>query len=385
MEIVQLTKEELCAVIMHITKKRGTTVNSLADESKDDESTKAILSKNQLELKQGKFICEIQLERLQNEGKVRGISNNFKTIDYVHELEQILSQQNLDSEIINNIVDIIKRRRNYDQGPGSEKSPTPYGSYRIVDGQLIRVNLIDEMRGKCSVFPEELRAPKQSYTAELFNMLNDLNNLSIKGEKISVDEKHKIIDYINMKGNISIKQLLKILEVEESEVTGFRIDKNENALITEFKGYSKVLKVFKSYHLEHLLEDKSIVDNIIDIEIAFLRLRRSDAVCFIGNLRMKRLFVRFRIHRNTDNAKIAAGANDAHGNFASIGNQYLCKHTQSPMAQVKIPCAAFSSPTIATPSATIILPRSLITLTCSVSVSPGRTILRNLILSQDAK
>ena len=262
----QLTKEELCAVIMHITKKRGTTVNSLADESKDDESTKAILSKNQLELKQGKFICEIQLERLQNEGKVRGISNNFKTIDYVHELEQILSQQNLDSEIINNIVDIIKRRRNYDQGPGSEKSPTPYGSYRIVDGQLIRVNLIDEMRGKCSVFPEELRAPKQSYTAELFNMLNDLNNLSIKGEKISVDEKHKIIDYINMKGNISIKQLLKILEVEESEVTGFRIDKNENALITEFKGYSKVLKVFKSYHLEHLLEDKSIVDNIIDIE-----------------------------------------------------------------------------------------------------------------------
>ena len=47
------------------------------------------------------------------------------------------------------------------------------------------------MRGRCSVYPNEFRAPKQSYTAELFNLLNDLNNLTIKGEKITVEEKKK--------------------------------------------------------------------------------------------------------------------------------------------------------------------------------------------------
>ena len=45
--------------------------------------------------------------------------------------------------------------------------------------------------------------------------------------------------------------------LDEEEVTGFRIDKNEKPLITEFKGYSKVLKVFKKYDKQDLLEDKT--------------------------------------------------------------------------------------------------------------------------------
>ena len=75
-------------------------------------------------------------------------------------------------------------------------------------------------------------------------MLNDLNNLTIKGEKITVEEKEKVVAFVNEKGNITVKQLLKLLDAQEDEVTGFRIDKNDKPLITEFKGYSKVLKVF---------------------------------------------------------------------------------------------------------------------------------------------
>ena len=261
----KLSSEELCTAIMHITKSRGTTLEALADESQDDEGTKATLSKNAKELSNGKFVCEVQLDRLNNNHKIRGIENNFKTEDYVKELKEILEHQDLNEELCNQIIEMVSRRRRYDQGPGSEKSPTPYGSYRMVDGVLKRVNLIDEMRGRCSVYPNEFRAPKQSYTAELFNLLNDLNNLTIKGEKITVEEKKKVIAFVNEKGNITVKQLLKLLDAQEDEVTGFRIDKNEKPLITEFKGYSKVLKVFKKYNQQELLEDKSIVDQVIDI------------------------------------------------------------------------------------------------------------------------
>ena len=97
------------------------------------------------------------------------------------------------------ILHLVARRRRYDQGPGSEKSPTQYGSFRVVDGQVVQVNLIDMMRGKCSVYPNELRAPKQSYTAELFNLLNDLNNLTIHSEKMSCDDKQRIIDFVDEK------------------------------------------------------------------------------------------------------------------------------------------------------------------------------------------
>lgn len=260
-----LTKEELCCSIMHITKCRGTTLELLADESMEDEGTKGVLAKNDIELEKGKYVCEIQLERLHNNHKIRGIENNFKTDDYIKELKEILSHQNLDQKLTDQILEIVARRRHYDQGPGSEKSPTPYGSYRVVDGEIKHINLINEMRGKCSVYPDELRAPKQSYTAELFNLLNDLNNLTVRGEKISYENKKQIIEFVDDKGNITVKQLLKLLAASEEEITGFRIDKSEKPLITEFKGYSKVLKVFKKYHKESLLKDKVIVDTVIDI------------------------------------------------------------------------------------------------------------------------
>lgn len=260
----KLSHDELVCAILHITKNRGTYLESHADETKDDESTKNILLQNDIQLKD-KYICEVQLERLQSNKKIRGTNNNFKTEDYVKELSKILDHQDLNEEDIQKILQMIRRRRKYDQGPGSEKSPTPYGSYRIQNGEIVHVNLIDMMRGKCSVFPDELRAPKQSYTAELFNLLNDLNNLTINNEKISYESKQKVIDFVNKKGNITIKQLLKILEVKEDDVSGFRVDKNKKPILTEFKGYRQVLKVFKNYGKEDLLEDKDIVDHVIDI------------------------------------------------------------------------------------------------------------------------
>ena len=260
----KLLNNELATAILHITKNRGTCLESNADETQDEESTKNILSKNAQELKD-KYICEIQLSRLEESGKIRGINNNFKTEDYLKELNKILENQELEDDTINKIKEIVARRRHYDQGPGSEKSPTPYGSYRMENGELVHVNLIDMMRGKCSVFPDQLRAPQQSYSAELFNLLNDLNNLKINGEKLSSTEKQKIIDFVNEKGGITVKQLLKLIDVEITEISGFRIDKNEKPLITEFKGYKKVLKVFKNHNQESLLNDKSIVDTIMDI------------------------------------------------------------------------------------------------------------------------
>ncbi len=260
----KLSNHELACAILHITKNRGTCLESNADETQDEESTKSVLSKNDKEL-QNKYICEIQLERLQKEGKIRGINNNFKTEDYLKELEEILNHQDLSKETIQKILEVVTRRRRYDQGPGNEKSPTPYGSYRVIDGEVIKVNLIDMMRGKCSVYPDELRAPKQSYTSELFNLLNDLNNLTIDEEKISIEDKQKVVDYVNKNGGITIKQLFKLLDTDGDRVTGFRIDKNDKPLLTEFKGYRKVLKVFENYHQEGLLDDKSIADNIIDI------------------------------------------------------------------------------------------------------------------------
>ncbi len=259
----ELSNNELVCALLHITKHRGSHLETSADEAKDDEVMKNVLNNNQKLLKDGKYICQIQLQRLKDEGKVRGFNNNFKTEDYIKEVIQILSYQNISDDISQRIIDIIKRKRAYYEGPGSEKSPTPYG--RWVDFGVEPIDLIEKMRGKCSVYPDQLRAPKNSYSAELFNLLNDLNNLSINHEKITTKQKEDIIKFVIEKGNITIKQLCKILDVDIENISGFRIDKNEKPLLTEFKGFKKVKKVFDAHQNKDYSDDTDIVDDIIDI------------------------------------------------------------------------------------------------------------------------
>ena len=173
----------------------------------------------------------------------------------------------MNNELNEKIVEIVTRRRNFSEGPGSLEFPTKYGSYReeLVDGKLIvkHVNLIDESRGKCSIFKNEPRIAKNTYTACLFNFLNDLNNIKINDkEHLTREQKQSIInEYINVKGKITITQLIKFIGVGEGLLSGFRIDSKGKKLITSFDGYSKILPILS----KDLLDDKDAVDEIIEV------------------------------------------------------------------------------------------------------------------------
>lgn len=264
-----LTNDELTNVILHITKKRGSSLETIEDNEeahKENEKTKDILNKNAILLKEGKYICQIQLARLQEEGRVKGEDNNFKTTDYLKELHCILDNQKIDEQLKQKILQIVSRRRKYYEGPGSKISPTPYGRYFINNGKLEYVDLIEKMRGKCSVYPQQLRAPKMSYSAELFNLLNDLNNLTIDQQnKLTLEQKEKIIEIVHHKGNITPKQLASFLNVPIENITGFRVDKNNKQLLTECKGYKIIKKVFESHDNLNLIADKQVIDNLAEV------------------------------------------------------------------------------------------------------------------------
>ncbi|NBK97901.1 MAG: type II CRISPR RNA-guided endonuclease Cas9 [Erysipelotrichia bacterium] len=262
-----LNNDELATAIFHILKHRGNSLEMVEeDEAKAKElgTTKAILKENDQLLKDGYFVCQIQKMRFDEIGKIRGNINNFRTADYVNEMQKIFSNQNVSDELKEKVLALIQRRRHYSDGPGSFISQTPYGVIYDENGKIL-VGMIDKMRGKCSVFPDEFRAAKMSYTAELFNFLNDLNNLSVNDEKLTKEEKEKVIGIINAKGSITPKQLAKLLGVELLDIKGFRINTKEEPILTEFKGYKLLLKLFKSHGKEQLLENKNLLDEIIDI------------------------------------------------------------------------------------------------------------------------
>ena len=271
----KLTPEELFLALMHLTKRRGTfylTAEDIENKGNDGKSSEEILLEQEAKLKE-KFVCELQYEKfLENNGTVRGIENRFRNKEYLREVEKLIDVQGYFYKNIalhkDKILSIYKSKREYFEGPGSEKSPTPYGRYRYDEkGNVIKVNLIDLMRGKCTYFPDELRIAKGAYTANLFNLLNDLNNLKICDRKISEEEKQILVStYINKGKNITLANIAKICSVSQDEITGYRIDKSNKPIFTEFKQYKDLLKIFNEFNKKNVIDGNiELCDNIAEI------------------------------------------------------------------------------------------------------------------------
>lgn len=272
----RLTNQELATAILNIVKRRGSGLETVEDDEskqKEAEESKSVLSQNDHLVRQGYYPCQIQITNLDKSGSIRGEKNNFKTEHYISELNEILKHQGLSEDFNNEILEIVKRRRKYYEGPGSFISPTPYGRFILNEnGEVEVIDLIEKMRGHCSVYPEELRAPKLAPSVELFNFLNDLNNLTIINfdgeEKISENQKRRIIhDFIiNGKNNITPLQLAKFLDTDLESIKGFKIDKKELPILTKFEGFSRIAKIFKSNDLSDLLSGNfELLDEIVDI------------------------------------------------------------------------------------------------------------------------
>ena len=271
----KLSPDELIAAIIQLAKHRGIfylSPEDLATEDGSGQSSADIIRTNEYKLKEGVYPCHVQLEKLNTTGIVRGIENKFTHESYRNELIKLLEVQ---SEfypklkgIINDILCIYDSKREYYEGPGSYKSPTPYGCYQLDEnGNVIKINLIDKMRGRCTYFPNELRAPKWSYSACLFNLLNDLNNLTIQGVKIAEDQKQELIsEYVNKGKSVTIPAIAKVCGVKKEDIFGFRIDKSEKPIFTKFEGYNELLKIAKFVNEEATIEgNKQLVDGISEI------------------------------------------------------------------------------------------------------------------------
>lgn len=260
----QLAKEELAESLYQIIKRRGISY-ALKDADVDEGGTdySASLKINSQELAE-KTPAQIQLERLNDYGKVRGqvvigddsdnqkvLLNVFPTSAYEKEARQIIAtQQQFYPEILTDkfteeYCQILTRKRDYFVGPGNEKSRTDYGIYKT-DGRTLD-NLFEELIGHDKIYPDQLRASAASYTAQLFNVLNDLNNLRIlnyEDGKLTKEDKEKIIAKI--KNNTTTINMLNVIKkvagCSKDDIKGFRVNEKDKPEISSMAIYRKVHK-----------------------------------------------------------------------------------------------------------------------------------------------
>lgn len=266
----KLSKKELAIAIFHLAKRRGAGEFSIEikEGNKDEESTKSILAENEKLLNEGKYICEIQLERFEDKAQeVRGNRNNFKTSDYIKEARKIIETQrnfypNLDKSFEEEYVGIVEGRRKYFEGPGKN---SPY-SWKNQEEWM------EGLMGNCTYFPEELRLVKNCYTAEKFNLLNDLNNLKIKrveNDKLTKDEKLELLKLFKeakTDKSVTLKKIASVLKVNEEDISGYRVKKDGSPEFTFLKSYVEINKIFKCDDVEILDSISKIATYYQDVE-----------------------------------------------------------------------------------------------------------------------
>ena len=258
----QLTNEELFIALKNIVKRRG--ISYLDDASEDGGTVSSDYGKAVEENR--KLLAEqtpgqIQLERFEKYGQLRGdftvvensekcrLINVFSTSAYKKEAERILRKQQefnnqITDEFIEDYLKILTGKRKYYHGPGNEKSRTDYGRFRT-DGATLD-NIFGILIGKCTFYPNEYRASKASYTAQEFNLLNDLNNLTVPTEtkKLSEEQKKTIIEYAKSAKTLGastlLKYIAKMIDASVDQIRGYRVDVNNKPEMHTFEVYRKM-------------------------------------------------------------------------------------------------------------------------------------------------
>ena len=279
----ELSNEELFIALKNMVKHRG--ISYLDDASDDGNSSVGdyaqIVKENSKQL-ETKTPGQIQLERYQKYGQLCGdftieedgkkhrLINVFPTSAYRAEALRILQTQQefnpqITDEFINSYLQILTGKRKYYHGPGNEKSRTDYGRYTTKkdseDEYITLDNIFGILIGKCTFYPEEYRAAKASYTAQEFNLLNDLNNLTVPTEtkKLSEEQKNKIITYVKNEKAMGpaklFKYIAKLLSCDVADIKGYRIDKSDKAEIHTFEAYRK-MKTLETIDIEQMEREK---------------------------------------------------------------------------------------------------------------------------------
>ena len=277
----ELSNEELFIALKNMVKHRG--ISYLDDASDDGNSSigdyAQIVKENSKQL-ETKTPGQIQLERYQTYGQLRGdftvekdgkkhrLINVFPTSAYRSEALRILQTQQefnpqITDEFVNRYLEILTGKRKYYHGPGNEKSRTDYGRYRT-SGETLD-NIFGILIGKCTFYPDEFRAAKASYTAQEFNLLNDLNNLTVPTEtkKLSKEQKNQIINYVKNEKAMGpaklFKYIAKLLSCDVADIKGYRIDKSGKAEIHTFEAYRK-MKTLETLDIEQM--DRETLDKL---------------------------------------------------------------------------------------------------------------------------
>lgn len=233
----RLTDEEFVRVLFHIAKRRGFQSNKksqLNDNSSNE--GKALKGASDLEQKwiaSGEKTIGAYLAAQRKKRNGDGSYDNFLKRDWLREEIKFIfeAQRNLGQ-----LKATEELRLEYSGTGDKAKRNTAEGDGVAFFQRSMQSS--ENLIGECTFEKGEKRAPKFSYTAELFILWSKLNNLKIRvqcGEErfLMQDEKNRLSNLAHKnKGGLTYAQARKELGLDETErfnISYLQIDKDDNS------------------------------------------------------------------------------------------------------------------------------------------------------------
>ncbi|MHA0297933.1 type II CRISPR RNA-guided endonuclease Cas9 [Mesomycoplasma ovipneumoniae] len=164
---------------------------------------------------------------------------SFSNLQWVNEIKKLFEVQEINPEFSEKFLNLFSSVRDYAKGPGSEHSASEYGIFQKDENGIVTKkykNIWDKTIGKCSFFVEENRSPVNYPSYEIFNLLNQLINLStdLKTEnkkiwQLSLNDRNELLDeLLKVKENAKIISIsLKKNEIKKIILKDFGFEKSD--------------------------------------------------------------------------------------------------------------------------------------------------------------
>ncbi|MDW2924502.1 type II CRISPR RNA-guided endonuclease Cas9 [Mesomycoplasma ovipneumoniae] len=230
-----------------------------------------------------KFPTEVLSEFFKKNNFFKSSKYNFSNQQWTAEIKKVFEVQNIDEEFQRSFLRLFNYIRDFAKGPGSLHSVSEYGVWKFdkKENKIVQEydNIWDKTIGKCSIFPNELRASLNFVSYEFFNLLNELSNLRSDFDpewRLKKEDRDKLFNGLlsGKDKNITVTKIEEIikkdLEIDKDDFKGREIlkkkddikkklkdkTKNTNILIKEITNHSEKYKDFKVEnfvdHSEHL-------------------------------------------------------------------------------------------------------------------------------------
>lgn len=220
----KVTNTEFARILINLAERRGFKSNRKTEAS-DKEAGKLLtaVSENEARIQKngwrtvGEMLYKDEKFANQKRNKGENYSNTVSRKMIENEAKLIFSAQRgfgnpfATEENERLYLDILLSQRPFDVGPGAgnANSPSPYAGDQIY-----------KMIGSCTLFPEEKRAAKASYSFQMFNLWQNINHLTLSDEagnklSLSSEERQKIYNLCLKTANVTYKRIRKELGISD--------------------------------------------------------------------------------------------------------------------------------------------------------------------------